>query len=90
MADTHINAFFADVENARIKAVQAQGELDAAKQRLEAKKAEVDYDESKEAAVEEEVGPTSLVHTVSVGKSLDESLPEPEELPVMEVKSIDD
>ena len=47
MADTHINAFFADVEEKKQAVVLAQGELDAAKARLAAKKKEVGYVEPK-------------------------------------------
>lgn len=41
MADTHINAFFADVQEAEQKVIVAKGELEAVKARLEAKKVEV-------------------------------------------------
>lgn len=38
MADTHINAYFADVDAAQTAVTQAQGELQAATDRLAAKK----------------------------------------------------
>lgn len=43
MAETHINAFFADVDEKLHIVLVAQGELQAAKDRLEAKKKEVGY-----------------------------------------------
>lgn len=43
MPDTHINAFFADVDEKLHAVLVAQGELEAAKDRLEAKKKEVGY-----------------------------------------------
>lgn len=41
---THINAYFADVDEAKKKLVSAQGELEAAKARLESKKLEDGYE----------------------------------------------
>lgn len=46
MADTHINAFFADVDDKQKLFERAGSELQAAKDRLEAKKAEVGYVET--------------------------------------------
>ncbi len=45
MADTHINAFFAEVEDKQQALAVAQSELKQAKDRLEAKKREVGYEE---------------------------------------------
>jgi len=45
MADTHINAYFAEVDEAEKKVIAAHGEWEAAKTRLEAKKKEVGYEE---------------------------------------------
>jgi hypothetical protein len=60
MADTHINAYFADVDEAEKKVIAAHAEWEAAKTRLEAKKNEVGYEEpsapvSNESKPEEEV-----------------------------------
>lgn len=46
MADTHINAFFAAVEEAHKAVLAAHAEWEAAKTRLEAKKKEVGYVET--------------------------------------------
>lgn len=53
MAETHINAFFGDVEAKQQAVVVAQGELEAAKVRLEAKKKEVGYAETQDSEVED-------------------------------------
>lgn len=45
---THINAYFADVEQAKLAVTQAEAELKAAEQRLEAKKLEEGYQEEVE------------------------------------------
>lgn len=52
MADTHINAFFADVEAAKVAVRVAQGELEGAEARLEAKKLEVGYEEPADVQAE--------------------------------------
>lgn len=49
MADTHINAYFAEVDEKKQAVVQAKGELEAAEARLEAKKKEVGWVEEKPA-----------------------------------------
>lgn len=43
MADTHINAYFADVAEHEQKVLEAHAEWEAAKARLETKKKEVGY-----------------------------------------------
>lgn len=48
---THVNAYYADVADAEAKVALAEGELEAAKQRLAAKEAE---DGPGESATEEE------------------------------------
>lgn len=63
MADTHINAYFADVDEAYAKVEAAHGEWEAAKARLETKKKEVGYVEPAKAeetapAAPEEQDPT--------------------------------
>lgn len=75
MADTHINAFFADVEAAKAAVRDAQGELEGAEARLEAKKLEVGYEEPADVQVEatEEV-----------------AVEEPSEDPVDEVKDAEE
>ena len=45
MSDTHINAYFVDVDTAKAKVAEAQSELDAAEARLAAKKLEVGFEE---------------------------------------------
>lgn len=45
MSDTHINAFFADVDEAEKNVLAAHAEWEAAKARLEVKKQEVGYEE---------------------------------------------
>lgn len=58
MADTHINAYFADVEDKRRAAEIANGELQAAEAALAAKKREVGFVEQEpEQAPEPEVEP---------------------------------
>jgi len=52
MPNTHINAFFVDVEEAHERVVAAHAEWEAAKSRLEAKKKEVDYVEPEESKAE--------------------------------------
>ncbi len=56
--DTHINAYFADVEAAEANVAKAKSELDTATARLEAKKKEVGYEEPKSNATEK-VAPES-------------------------------
>jgi predicted DNA-binding WGR domain protein len=46
MADTHINAFFAEADEAEKKVLAAHAEWEEAKSRLEAKKKEVGYVET--------------------------------------------
>mgnify|MGYP001616491386 CR=1 FL=1 len=43
MTDTHINAYFVDVDEAQQRANQANAELGVAKDRLEAKKKEAGF-----------------------------------------------
>ncbi len=50
MADTHINAFFADVDVATKELEQAQAKLAEANTRLETKKKEVGYVEEEASA----------------------------------------
>lgn len=45
MSDTHINAFFADRDEALVKVQAAQAEYDVASKRLEAKKKEIGWKE---------------------------------------------
>lgn len=45
MADTHINAFFADVDEKEKTVLAAHAEWEAAKVRLEAKKKEVGFED---------------------------------------------
>ena len=47
MSDTHINAYFGDVDEKLKALLAAQADYEAAKQRLEIKKKEVGYEEPK-------------------------------------------
>lgn len=48
MSDTHINAFFADVDAKLQDVLSAQAEYEAAKDRLEAKKLETGWEDPEE------------------------------------------
>ena len=59
MSDTHINAFFGDVDEKQKAFEQAAAELHQARERLEVKKKEVGYEEpevdkTKEVATEDQ------------------------------------
>ncbi len=54
MSETHINAYFADVEEKKKAFNQAQAELMAAKDRLEAKKLDVGWKEDEESESDED------------------------------------
>jgi len=53
MPDTHINAYFAEVEEKHQKVLDAHADWETAKLRLEAKKKEVGYKESEDTEEEE-------------------------------------
>ena len=55
--DTHINAFFADVEEKRKAVVIAQGELQAAEEALETKKQQVGYVDPEQEGQETQAEP---------------------------------
>lgn len=65
MSDTHINAFFGAVDEALAKVQVAQGELQAAQDRLAVKKKEVGYVESEEVK-SEETAPAKVAETKAV------------------------
>lgn len=67
MAETHINAFFGAVDEAKLKVVQAKGELQAAEDALAVKKKEVGWEEEKPQAAE----PASKTEPVEDTKSKD-------------------
>jgi len=66
MADTHINAFEQEVEEAKLKVNQAQAELQTARQRFEDKKRELGLTETTEPAPVEPQDPT-VKATVNTG-----------------------
>ncbi len=71
MADTHINAYFSDVDEAELKLRQAQGELSAAKLRLENKKIEVGWDEPVQDDTQESSEVDSSTHEVKALPHMD-------------------
>lgn len=52
MSDTHINAFFADVDAKLQDVLSAQAEYEAAKERLETKKNEIGWEDPEEVVQE--------------------------------------
>lgn len=66
--DTHINAFFADVEEKKKAVVIAQGELQAAEERLALKKQQVGWEEPEQEpkGQEEKAKPVEEKKTTSV------------------------
>lgn len=69
MSDTHINAYFGDVEEKRKLVDLAEAELEAAEARLAIKKKEVGYVESPPTEVETEAEEVPVQEEVRSGNS---------------------